>query len=132
MGALQVSMISPGQLPAFMALTWLLQAFHHLTSLLEKMPCSHFLSESDFRIELCTEIGEKCIDYDKRTKVTLFRGFTHLLIQSFIPIALFSIIACCFNTLDTRKKCKQYKKAYVKWCLYSNLLIILLRSYLSY
>lgn len=79
MGALRVSMISPEQLPAFRALTWLLQACHHLTSLLEKMPCSHLLSESDLRTELCAEMVRSALIMIKE-KVTLFRGFTHLLI----------------------------------------------------
>lgn len=125
-------MISPGQLPAFMAFTWLLQAFHHMTSPLEKMACSHLLPESDFTMELCTEIGKKCIDYDKRAKVTLFRGFTHLLVQSFIPIILLSIIARYYNSLY-QKKCKPYIKVYVKVVsLNSDLLIIFPGSYLSY
>lgn len=60
----------PGQPHTFMVPTWLLQAFPCLTSLLEKVPYSFSLNPIGFSLKqilqqsLCTEIGEKCINYD--------------------------------------------------------------------
>ena len=72
-----------GQLREFMVSTWLLQAFPCLTSLL--VPHGFFfLNPVTFRTELCTVICDKCINYDERAKVILFKGsFIHLFTYSF-------------------------------------------------